>query len=180
MFLGIPFAGYFLYTGNHGNLYSYYLSGYFLIIILLFSYAISHFWKYKLGKLIILSGLIIFLNTNLKQTFNKLNTDVLSSNEIVLQNQMLAIGWINDDASGQDFNVDVYVPPVVPHSYNYLFTYFGDKRSTNMVKRLYTLYEIDPPHPERLEAWINRQNEIGKVEKTDKFGGIIVERRERK
>jgi len=45
---------------------------------------------------------------------------------------------------------------------------------------LYTLYEIDPPHPERLDAWLARQDGIGKVEETVKFGGITVERRERK
>jgi len=42
---------------------------------------------------------------------------------------------------------------------------------------LYTLYEIDPPHPERLKAWLDRQKGIGKVIETYTVGGITVERR---
>jgi len=53
------------------------------------------------------------------------------------------------------------------------------KQDENKVPLLYTLYEIDPPHPERLEAWLNRQKGIGKVEGSASFGGITVERRER-
>jgi hypothetical protein len=47
------------------------------------------------------------------------------------------------------------------------------------VPLLYTLYEEDPPHPERLEAWLARQKGIGIVEEEESFGGITVQRRKR-
>ena len=108
----------------------------------------------------------------------------------MLGNQKQAIDWVFEDASamGQSFNVDVYVPPVIPHAYDYLFLWQGTIRCgesrcgqelTERVPLLYTLYEVDPPHPERLEAWLKRQKGIGKVEKEVKFGGITVQRRER-
>lgn len=179
LFLGIPFIGYLLYTGNNGNLYGYYLTGYFLIIILLFSYVISLFWKYRLGKFIIAIGLILFLYFNLKQTTTKLQTDVFKSKEIVLQNQLIAVNRIKEDSKGDKFNIDVYVPPVISYSYDYLFLWNDIKQESSQVKLLYTLYEDDPSHPERLQAWLNRQKKIGKVIYEQRFAGIVVQRRER-
>ena len=47
------------------------------------------------------------------------------------------------------------------------------------VDNLYTLYEIDPPHPERLDAWLERQKGIGFIEKEKVFGGITIQKRKR-
>jgi hypothetical protein len=47
------------------------------------------------------------------------------------------------------------------------------------VPLLYTLYEVDNPHPERLDAWLERQKGIGKVEEQSVFGGITAQRRTR-
>jgi hypothetical protein len=179
IFLGIPFIGFTSYSGNNGTLYGYYLTGYFLIIILAISFASSYVWKYKFGKLIITTFILLFLRSNLIQTMNKLKTDVLSSREIVLQNQLIAINWIKEDAKNDKFNIDIYVPPVISHSYNYLLLWNNIVQDENESELLYTLYEDDPPHPERLEAWLNRQKGIGKVIYEERFGGIVVQRRER-
>lgn len=179
IFLGIPLFLYTVYRGNHGVLYDYYFTGYYLILVLLFSFGIWSLKKYKLGKILIFVFIFLFLNNNLNFIKQKLTLGVNDGNDIFLSNQIEAIGWIYDDANTDEFNVDIYVPPVIPHSYDYLFTYMGDRRSTNTVSRLYTLYEIDPPHPERLESWLNRQEGIGKVLYEQKFGGIVVQKRER-
>ena len=47
------------------------------------------------------------------------------------------------------------------------------------VPLLYTLDEADSDHQNRLDAWLERQKGIGVVEKTERFGAITVERRER-
>jgi len=101
-----------------------------------------------------------------------------------LDNQKKALDWVYEDAKGRDFNVDVYVPPVIPHAYDYLFKWYGGKihgrePKEELVPLLYTLYEVDPPHPERLSAWLDRQEGIGEVEEEVKFGGITVQRRRR-
>jgi hypothetical protein len=179
IFLGIPFLGYMLYSGNNGSLYGYYLTGYYLVVILLFSFSVSFLWKSKIGKIMIFIFLILFLKNNLLKTITKLKTDILDSKEIVLQNQIIALNWIKYDAGDKEFNVDIYVPPVIPHSYNYLMTWMDIKQQENQVKLLYTLYEDDPPHPERLEAWLKRQDEIGKVLYQESFAGITVQKRER-
>lgn len=183
IFLGIPLIGYLLYKGNYGNLYSYYLTGYFLILILLFSLGISTFLKNKFGKLFVLIFLILFLIINLKQVKNKLLIDVNNTNEIFISNQLEVINWIYEDSNDSDFNVDVYVPPVISYSYDYLFLWESNirkgnnKKLTEKVDLLYTLYEEDPPHSERLEVWLARQKGIARVEREFKSGGITVQRR---
>ena len=181
IFLGIPLIGYLLYRGNYGNLYNYYLTGYFLIFVLFFSWGISYFFKISPKRIVLMFILLILLN--LIQIKIKLTTNVNNSNEIFIQNQLEAINWIYEDSIGNNFNVDVYVPPVIPYSYDYLFLWEKNIRNNDNLKftekfdLLYTLYEVDPPHPDRLEAWLARQKGIGKVEKEIKFGGIIVQRR---
>ena len=105
-----------------------------------------------------------------------------------LKNQKQAIKWIYEDASGADFSFDVYVPPVIPYAYDYLFTWYpttpeisstGSRLVSEQIPLLYTLYEVDPPHPERLEVWQARQETIGKVEYEKIYGGIHVQRRKR-
>ena len=105
-------------------------------------------------------------------------------NTVRFGNQKQAVEWVFEDAAGRDFNVDVYVPPVIPHAYDYLFTWYGNtKYDKPPVEEhqalLYTLAEVDPPHPERLEAWVVRQMGIGSVEEEVDFGGIKVQRRKR-
>lgn len=179
LFLGVPFVGFTLYSGNNGNLYGYYLTGYFLIIILAFSYLASYIWKFKIGKILVILFLLLFLKNNLTKTINKLNVDVLESKEIVLQNQLIAINWIREDAGLDKYNIDIYVPPVIPHSYNYLLLWNNIVQEEKETTILYTLYEDDPPHPERLNAWLERQKKIGKILYEERFGGIVVQRRER-
>ena len=152
-------------------------------MVLLFSWGVSYFLKYRFGKLGVFAFLLIFLIINLGQTRDKLTIKVNDTKEIVIQNQLEAINWIYEDSAGKDFNVDVYVPPVIPYSYDYLFLWEKEFRSDQNLKLtekselLYTLYEDDPPHPERLEAWLARQRGIGIVEKEFGFGGITVQRR---
>lgn len=179
IFLGIPFMGYLFYTGNHGNLYDYYLTGYYLIIVLLFSFMLSFLWKFKFGKLILVLFLIFYVKNNLEPTISRLSVDVLGTSGIAFQSQLVAVNWIKEDAKDQKFNIDVYVPPVITHSYDYLFLWNNIIQEDNEVKLLYTLYEDDPPHPERLEAWLNRQKGIGRVLHEEKFGGVTVQKRER-
>jgi len=120
---------------------------------------------------------------------NNLRAGVDGPTHITLGNQLQSVDWVfKDSAPRGEFNVDVYVPPVIPYTYDYLFLWQGTKRcgdslcnlvADRRVSLLYTLYEVDPPHPERLEAWLKRQEGIGKVFDETRFGGIVVQRRMR-
>lgn len=182
LFISVPLVLLLFFQGNHGNVYDYYLSGYFvpfiLLISLIFGSTTSRWWG-KLCNLAFISSLIIInipaINFSLKE---RLDGPI----HISLGNQLQAVNWVYQDAS-EPFNIDVYVPPVIPYAYDYLFNWIGDKYHrypvSDLVPTLYTLYEEDPPHPERLEAWLARQKGIGIVKNEVRFGGITVQKRTR-
>jgi hypothetical protein len=177
-----PLIGMLFFQGNYGNVYDYYFTGYYLIFVLIFSVLLASLSNNILGKIVLVLFLFFFLRINLPLIRNYIIAGVDGPTTIVLGNQKQAIDWIYKDSNGKEFNVDVYVPPVIPHAYNYLFTWLGTTKYNQLPKEeniplLYTLYEEDPPHPERLEAWLKKQKGIGKVIKEEKFGGITVQRR---
>ena len=188
IFLGVPMLGFLAFQGNRGNIYDYYMTGYYLPMILLFSIGMGELWKEKAGKFIVLLFFALFLSLNGMPVKNYL-TATVETRQIALEDELKAVDWVFENTKGRgEFNVDIYVPPVIPHAYDYLFLWQGTKRCgenlCNMVKDeqvslLYTLYEEDPPHPWRLESWLERQRGIGKVEEETKFGGITVQRRTR-
>lgn len=176
-----PILGLYFYQGNEKVLYDYYLTGYYLIFILLFSVVLADIWRFKAGKLFIIYFFYLFLFSNLSMILPRLKNDP-SNNVITFLDQRLAIDWIYKNAGDKEFNVDIYVPPVIPYAYDYLFQWLGTYKyhkfpDKNQVPLLYTLYEIDPPHPERLNAWLERQKAIGKIIKEEKFGNITVQER---
>jgi len=183
--LGSVTFGSVFFQGNNGNFYQYYLTGYYLIFLILVASIFnalfeSSFW----GKVIMIYFMFFFLLQNWSWTRPYLLTTGGEPDIIVLSNQKLAIDWVYKNAGSRDFNVDVYVPPVLPYAYDYLFRWLGTTQYHKLtvdsqVALLYTLYEVDPPHPKRLEEWLERQKGIGKVIKEETYGGIIVQERER-
>ena len=188
IFLLTPMVGYILFQGNFGNIYDYYLIGYFLPFILLFSLGMAEFSKTLIGKFFLVLFFVIFYQVNSIPIFGMMKNPMDGPTDIKLGSQIKAVDWVFENAAGRGvYNVDVYVPPVIPHAYDYLFLWQG----TNMCGKnlcgkvdyqtpiLYTLFEQDPPNPHRLDAWLKRQEGIGFVEEETSFGGITVQRRKR-
>ncbi|TSC88974.1 MAG: Uncharacterized protein G01um10145_683 [Microgenomates group bacterium Gr01-1014_5] len=183
-----PMIGMFFFQGNNGNVYDYYFTGYYFVFVLLVAVVLAEFAKKRLGKAFLLIFLSAFIVDNFYITKSYITSGADGPNTIMFRNQLQAVDWVYRMSSGREFNVDVYVPPVIPHAYDYLFLWQGDMRCgqslcnqklDSQVPLLYTLYEVDPPHPERLEAWLARQKGIGIVEKTAQFSGITAEERVR-
>jgi len=176
--------GLIFFQGNFGNIYDYYLTGYYLIFVLLLALPLAMLFRSKIGKLFVLYFFYLFITNNAGVLNYKLNDDCANPNSICLINQLQAIDWVYKDTEEIPFNVDVYVPPVIPYAYDYLFKWrgqslYGKTPTLDLVNPLYTLYEVDPPNPDRLTTWLARQKGIGKVEEEATFGGITVERRVR-
>jgi 4-amino-4-deoxy-L-arabinose transferase-like glycosyltransferase len=183
--LASPFIGLIFFQGNYGNLYQYYLTGYYLIFLLVISVSLGKIFDSSwLGKIATLYFLIFFFQKNIEVIKPYLNVVGSESNAIVLNTQKSVIDWVYKDAENRDFNVDVYVPPVISYSYDYLFKWLGTTKYYklplgNRVQLLYTIYEDDPDHPERLKTWVDRQSGIGGIIKEQKFGAITVQQRRR-
>lgn len=183
--LGSVTFGALFFQGNNGNFYQYYLTGYYLIFLLLAALPLAALFDLNwIGKITVIYILLFFIFQNWSWTKSYLQITGGEPDKIVLSNQKQAIDWLYKNAGSRDLNVDVYVPPVIPYSYDYLFKWLGTTKYHKLsvdsqVPLLYTLYEVDPPHPERLSAWLDRQKGIGKVISEETFGGVIVQERER-
>jgi 4-amino-4-deoxy-L-arabinose transferase-like glycosyltransferase len=177
--------GLLFFQGNNGNFYQYYLTGYYLIFLILTAAAFNSLFESSfMGKAVMIYLIFFFIMQNWSWTKPYIQATGTEPDKIILSNQKQAINWIYENAGESEFNVDVYVPPVLPYSYDYLFKWLGTMQYYKLpvdsrIPLLYTLYEIDPPHPERLKAWLERQKGIGKVIKEERFGGITVQERER-
>jgi hypothetical protein len=187
IFLLSPVIGMLFFQGNLGNIYDYYFTGYYLIFVLFFAAVLGISSKSFFGKAIILSFLAIFLLDNLPSIKSYI-TSGFGPTTVALESEKKAVKWAFDDAKGRPFNLDVYVPPVIPYAYDYLSVWVGTQRcgenlcgltKDRELPLLYTLFEVDVEHPERLKAWEARQARIGRVEEEVHFGGIGVQRRER-
>ena len=190
IFLGVPMMGYIFFQGNYGNIFDYYMTGYYLPMILLFSIGLAQVWKYAFGKFVVIAFFISFGIINLPLIKNNLDIEINDPLHITLGSQLRGVNWIFDDAQEKkvnSFNVDIYVPPVISYSYDYLLLWQGTKicgdnlcgivnEGQNVV---YVLFEIDPPHPERLEAWMEKYFRSTVLLEEQIFGGVHVQRRQR-
>ncbi len=178
-----PLAILLFYHGNKGYLWDYYFTGIFPFLILMITrIMVLMAQRYFVVKLVAPVMLIALSYLNFLPIYTALTKNIHAAGNISLGSSVLAVDWIYKDTKTRPFNVDVYVPPVISYAYDYLFLWRGTTKfhtlpSDQREPALYTLYEIDPPHPERLEAWLSRQAGIGKVETSFDIGGIIAERR---
>ncbi|MBU0998516.1 glycosyltransferase family 39 protein [Patescibacteria group bacterium] len=177
-----PIVGLLFFQGNDTVLYEYYMTGYLLIFILLVSLVLGKIWKNILGKLLVVLFVIVFLLNNIPVIRFKLKDKVDSTGSVALKNELQVVDWIFEDSEEKLFNVDIYVPPVISYAYDYLFKWKSFKGGFNNLKfenvdLLYTVYENDSQHPERLEAWLSRQKGIGDIIEENHFGGITIQKR---
>ncbi len=182
IFILSPIVGMLFFQGNFGNVYDYYFTGYYFIFILLVSVLLGINTGTVFGKIIFVAFIFLFLNDNIPQVRNYIISGVDGPTTVAYGNQKQGVDWVYQKAAGRQFNIDVYVPPVIPHTYDYLFKWYGPKNYNykpldDKVELLYTLYEVDPDHPERLDAWLKRQESIGKVLVQEKLGGVVVQER---
>jgi 4-amino-4-deoxy-L-arabinose transferase-like glycosyltransferase len=184
IFAVAPFIGTLFFVSNKGAVYDYYFTCYYLIWILFFSFVLVSISKKIWGRLIIAAFLTVMLFQNVVAYTEHYFISVEDPNYTTFYGELKTLDWIYNDAGGKNFNVDVYVPPVIPYEFDYLFKWYGNSKygytpSADMLPLLYTIHEIDNFHPTFLSKWLDRQETIGKIEKSAKFGGITVERRTR-
>lgn len=184
VFLFLPLFLLLFFVGNYGQLYDYYLTGFFPAFILLFALFVNFFGKKILYWPIMVLIIIWFLSSNLLFHKHYLTSGVDGPLNISLGNQIQAIDWIYKEAKGEEFNVAVYVPPVIPYTYDYLIPWYGKRvyKQQPVVEEsplFFTLYEFDEAHIQRLDTWLSDQDKIATTDLSQKFGGITVEKRSR-
>lgn len=181
----VPIGGLLFYTGNHGYVWGYYFTGIYPVIYLLVAACLAELLRYRVfGAAIVLLFTIITIGSGWAAFKHHYTTDVLKTDRITLGGSLAVVDWVYQDAGSLPFNVDVYVPPVIPYAYDYLFKWRGDAKygvspKVESVGLLYTPYEPDGDHPERLQKWLDRQSGVGSLNKEEKLGALTVQRRSR-
>lgn len=178
-----PLVFLLFYHGNHGYVWGYYFTGIYPVFILMLSnLGVTAFNR----SFIFRPFLLILLAISLFQNIKQIKADLFRPypSVISLTTSTQAVDWAYHDANGLAFNIDEYVPPVIPYAYRYLVlwrgeTVFHTQPSADLVSRLYTIHEPENERPEYLTKWLKRQDSYGPVEISKKFGDITVERRTR-
>ena len=179
----IPLCFLIFFVGNYGVLYDYYLTGFFAAFVILFSLIIT-LGKNLFFKMLLIGFSIYFYLGNIPFIKIYLTSGIDGPQNIVLGNEIKAVDFICQQTKDKQYNLAVYVPPVIPHSYDYLFDWrIRQSKCTQPVSEnvslIYNLYEVDPPHPERLDVWLQNQSHTGTIESVNQFGGIYVQQRQR-
>lgn len=183
--LAVPLLILLPYSGNQGNFYSYYLIGLFPLFLIIVAITLAHFLTHRYLFFIPLILILVFAKTNLGLLSSFLSAGVDGPEHISLGNQIQAIDWIYQQAGETPFNLEIYVPPVIPYSYEYLVAWHGQKKyhrlpATDNQTLLFTLSEVDPPNVPRHQAWLDSQSRVAEARVYARFGGIWVEKRIRK
>jgi 4-amino-4-deoxy-L-arabinose transferase-like glycosyltransferase len=181
----VPLISLLFYHGNNGYVWGYYFTGVYPAFIVLIAFLMALGLRRKgIAAAVAVIILSLFIYDNLTAAKNYLSSGIDGPITITLGNSLKAVDQVYEDAGDTPFNVDVYVPPVISHAYDYLFIWRGSTRyftqpETNLKPRLYTVFEQDPPHPERLAKWLARQATYAGVDSTATFGGVTVQKRTR-
>lgn len=180
LWLFVPLFLLLFFVGNYGNLYDYYLTGFFPAFIILFAIVITLPKKIFFYLLLIFLTIIYFFNGNYISLKNYLSDGIDGSQNITYGNEIMAVDYTCKMNSQFPGNFDVYVPPVTAHAYEYLFQWrqskglcpqFVQERNSN----LYIIYEVDPPHPERLNNWFDKYKQ-DKLIHEEFFSGVRVQK----
>ncbi len=172
------------FTGNYGQLYDYYLTGFFPAFFIIIALSVSIFKSkiFYLGMSLLI--LVPFALGNFSFLRYYLIAGVDGPQHISLGNQKQAVEIICKDTLDQPYNLSVYVPPVITHTYDYLFDWYTRKDQCNLpvsqaVDLIYSLHEVDIPHPKRLEDWLQSKIPTETIVSETKFGGVVVQQRQR-
>ncbi len=170
----LPMLVLLLYHGNHGFVWSYYFIGAFPGFILSIAWILA-----SINRSIMSIFLALFILQNIASNISFIT--LKHPNYITFSDIYQAVEWIYKDNKNNDFNVDIYVPPVMTDAYDYFFLWLGTTKysrlpSSQMKNRLYLIAEPDGEHPYYRQKWLNRQNTYGQIELTDTIGPLYIAR----
>lgn len=179
IWLFLPLLILLFFSGNYGRLYDYYLTGFFVSFFILFSLIVT---SLPLLPIVIIP---LFLHGNISFIYHYLRANPDGQTHITLGNQLQALKYLCQTTHNQSYIVNFYVPAIIPNTYDYLHHWLQSQgqcpppllQDNSNNSQIFSLYEIDQQHPEKLEKWLDSQNIVAEVKNQKHFGGIVVQRR---
>lgn len=179
LWLLVPLILLYFFSGNYGRLYDYYLTGFYTAFVILFSLTLTSIFSPKINLLMSLFFIIYFLISNFRPLFHYLTDGIDGPANVVLGNELAAVDDICSRLYILPGTVSVFVPPVVPYAYDYLFRWRQNqnrcpKFDVGISDNNYLIYEKEEPPPERFINWY-RSFGPNPLKYRHNYGGVVVE-----
>jgi len=186
-FLVLLISGlYLLFSFYGGDFWWYYLIGLPTIYILLFVFLLHRLYQ-VIPKKIFWLGLIFYLVflAQPAKIFITLRQPDWEGDAAIYRNVKFAVEEVFKDTDGEPFDYLVYTPPLIPYTYQYLFTWLSEKKYHNPPQpgseRLYFIVEPNAYQPEFSRDWLLAHDGDGEFVFEKKLkGGILLQKRKRK
>jgi hypothetical protein len=168
-----------------GDIWGHYLVGVPIFFLFIFATACWTLWK---NKKFVLVGIIILFFVLVSQIdpgalYAYYTKPLPVGNASLYKNQEEVIDYVYHEAHGRKFNEIVYTPPVHDYTYQYLFTWLGERKyhyipSSSKESLFFVILEPDPGYEGRLRDWLAERKKDGKIIKEKTFpSGIVVQTR---
>ena len=182
LWLWIPLFILLFFSGNYGRLYDYYLTGFFPAFIMLVALSWSVIGRLRLPLSLIL--LVLFLWTNLPFTLNYLHANPDGPQHVSFGNQTAQLIRICQIApSDRDSTIDFYVPPITPHTYQYLLGWYQSRSicpsglTISQQDPQFILAEVDTANPQNWLKWASDRQLQTNYQSIASYGGVTIYKR---
>lgn len=115
--------------------------------------------------------------------FSRLFHPNFIGDQAVYRNQIAAVDYVYRQADGKNFNYIAYTPPLIEHTWRYLFGWYGRKKykylpSETRQEKFYVIIEPDLGYEGRITGWLKVREGDGKIIRTDVLpSGIKIQTR---
>ncbi len=173
VWLIVPLTLLLFFSGNYGRLYDYYLTGFYPSFVIIVSLILFLPSKIISKTVLILLFFVYFIFGNEVHLYHYLTDGIDGPTNVVFGNQFAAVSKLC--SMPEDYRLDIYVPPITPLSYDYLFDWLSSTgcRRPSSSGPLLLLYETDLVNPGSLQKWLSKQPNRLPVAK---FGGVTIEK----
>lgn len=178
----LPLATFTFYMFLNDRVWGHYLVHLHLTYIFLFSFCFAKV-KSPLARLVFYAFLILMLPGIFSQ-ISRAYDDLDDYGGVAkIKGKTEALDFIYQDASGEEFNVLVFTPPVYDYAYRYLLNWYGGKKYRYVPgeekKGIFYLWiEPDPQKPWSYQGWLETVIKTGEVLKEVTLpSGFIIQKR---
>ena len=171
----VPSLMLLFFVGNYGRLYDYYITGFYPAFIMLIGIIFSS------QTILSVIFVVYFVNGNYIHLKNYLSAGIDGPDHVTYGNTYESVKTVCQLTQNQNYSVEIYVPPITPHPYEYLFYYLNRLHQCQIPsiarqKDMFLIYEVDTNNPQSLIKWQNRFSQA-KIIDTYPIGGVTVEKR---
>lgn len=160
-----------------------FLTGFQSVYLIIFGIILSLFWRWIIGKILILFFVTILLFYSGQKLYYLYLNPPDEGGVAKIKGKEKAIDFIYRDAKGKPFGLLIFTPPVYTYAYDYLIWWQG-KHKYNYIPysekkgTFYLLIEPDSSKPWSYKGWLETVIKTGTILETKELpSGFIIQKR---